>query len=129
MCLPYGDIIAQCLSTGIVTTYEYHDLEAVSNEIKRNRDTVLKIAVKPPKIIEEFCYLLQSVAVSKELGTRLLKGTVLCIVLCTCTLVSRSQTAFSRFYLWGREKGSGDMVSTSLRQHPKKIVGREILGG
>ena len=76
ICLPYGDIIGQCLSTGIVTTYEYHDLEAVHNEIKRNRDTVLKITAKPPNIIEEFCYLLQSVTVSKELGTQLLKGMV-----------------------------------------------------
>lgn len=75
-CLPYGDIIGQCISAGIVTTYEYHDLEAVGNEIKRNRDVVLKITAKPPNIIEEFCYLLQSVAVSKELGTQLLKGTV-----------------------------------------------------
>ena len=74
--LPYGDIIGQCLSTGIVTTYEYHDLEAVPNKIKRNRDTVLKITAKPLVIIEQFCYLLQSVAASKELGTQLLKGTV-----------------------------------------------------
>ena len=74
ICLPYGDIISQCLSTGILTTYEYHDLEAVPNEMKRNRDAVLKISTRPPEKIEEFCYLLQSVAVSKELGTQLLKG-------------------------------------------------------
>jgi len=75
-CLPYGDIIAKCLSEEIVTKYEYHDLEAVQNEIKRNRETVLKIGVKQPEVIEKFCYLLQSTSVCKELGTQLLKGTV-----------------------------------------------------
>ena len=44
------------------------------------------------------------------------------------SIVLRSQTAFSIFYLWGWKKGYGDMVSTSLHQHSKKIVGREILG-
>ena len=37
---------------------------------------------------------------------------VVCM-LCVCAskLVSRSQTAFSRFSLWGWEKGSGNIVS------------------
>ena len=83
MCLPYGDIIGKCLSKGIVSTYEYHDLEAVPNGIKRNRDTVLKITARPPNLIEEFCYLLQSVEVSKELGTQLLKGIHFVVHVCT----------------------------------------------
>lgn len=73
-CLPYGDIIGECLSAGILTKYEYLDLEAIQNEIKRNRETVLKITTRQPDKIEEFCYLLQSIPGSKELGTQLLKG-------------------------------------------------------
>ena len=79
-CLPYGDIIGKCMEVGIVTKFEYHDLEAVQNEIKRNRDTVLKITAKPPNMIEEFCYILQGIPVSKELGTQLLKGTILIVM-------------------------------------------------
>ena len=74
-CLPYGDIIGKCLSTGIVTKYEYHDLEATQNKIKRNRETVLRITARPPDKIEEFCYLLEGIPGSKDLGTQLIKGT------------------------------------------------------
>ena len=76
ICLPYGDIIGECLSRGIVTTYEYHEFESVRNEIKRNRDTVLKITTKPPEKIEEFCDLLQGISSSKVLGTQLYKGMI-----------------------------------------------------
>lgn len=74
--LPYGDIIGECLTTGIVTQYEYYDFEAIPNEIKRNRDAVLKITTRPPEKIEEFCYLLQKTPVGKELGTQMLKGEI-----------------------------------------------------
>ena len=73
-CLPYGDIIGECLSAGIVTKYEYLDLEAIQNEIKRNRETVLKITTRPPIKMEQFCYLLQKIPASKELGAQLVKG-------------------------------------------------------
>ena len=53
-CLPYGDIIGECLSKGIVTKYEYLNFEAIQNEIKRNRETVLKITTRQPDKIEEF---------------------------------------------------------------------------
>ena len=73
-CLPYEDIIGDCLSAGIVTKYEYLNLDAIQNEIKRNRETVLRITNKPPFKMEEFCYLLQEIPGSKELGTQLVEG-------------------------------------------------------
>lgn len=75
-CLPYGDIIGKCVQEGIVTEYEYHDVDTIRNKIKRNRDTVLKIINKPPILIENFCRLLQNVPASKELGAQLVQGTV-----------------------------------------------------
>jgi len=74
-CLPYGDLIGRFVTEGLVSRYEYYNLEAISNTIKQRRDAVFLISGLPPEKIERFCYIVQETPTCKELGDELLKGT------------------------------------------------------
>ena len=74
--LPYGDLIGLLLRDDMVSEFQYHELESISNIITRRRQTVLIIATLPSEKVEQFCYLIKENPPSKTLGKEVLKGMI-----------------------------------------------------